>query len=61
MMPQVRAVCTRPGILEYSAWREGVRRLHVCRLPDDVAGQIEVGDVVILRVEGRRRVIERRL
>ena len=60
-MPLARAVCTRRGILEYSAWREGVRRLHVCRLPDDVAAQIAVGDAVVLRVEGRRRVIERRL
>ena len=56
-----RAVCTRPGILEYRAWRDGVRRPHLCRLPDDVAALIAVGDAVVFRVEGSRRVIVRRL
>ena len=59
---KTRAVCVEPGVLVYHAWREGVLRPHVVELPVSLrAAGIRPGDAVVLRVEGRRRVVERRL
>ena len=57
-----RAECVETGVLVYHAWREGVLRPHVVELPVSLrAAGIRPGDAVVLRVEGRRCVIERRL
>ena len=59
---KTRAECVEPGVPVYNAWRDGVLRPHVVEMPVSLrAAGIRPGDVVVLRVEGRRRVVERRL
>ena len=59
---KTRAECVEPGVLVYHAWRDGVLRPHVVEMPVSLrAAGIRPGDEVVLRVEGSRRVIERRL